>query len=478
MASRSSRSPTTAASPTTPRPEKPSGHVPRQSAATRPALASASKVVSTKWHATFNLPTQLAEPNKTTANTYNSKGMLTGQSWTATTDATGAAKFSAVKTGSTYATGWSYSASSLATTIVQKVDAVEARRWAFVYNALGDITKVTATEAGTSSVATLTSSTTHGLLTQLSANNGALAKFTYNTRNQLATAQLPDYGATMTYDARALLTEIRFGASSWLRIVYDPAGNPLRLEDSAGQSQLIVGLAEPSGLGGRSQAVAAAAGAKMRVLLSSLRDPVTATKWLPLAAAKAQTSTAAVPAGILQGMSLAQTQQQALALDIPNLAGNRACCSAGAGSSQAVKDYLNQVTMPIRMMNYAATEVVQGVSDEILIQKSAYKLKKELCAKGITKPETGCWHAHHIVAVADRRAQRSRDILDLPAVKIDINSVCNGMYVPCDKHGRLHTNLYYQTVQTLLEGLPVKTSATVCMQLTLIQASIASGTFP
>ena len=48
-------------------------------ATTRPALASASKVVSTKWHATFNLPTQVAEPNKTTANTYNSKGMLTGR---------------------------------------------------------------------------------------------------------------------------------------------------------------------------------------------------------------------------------------------------------------------------------------------------------------------------------------------------------------------------------------------------------------
>jgi YD repeat-containing protein len=74
-------------------------------AATRPALANATRVVSTQWHATFNLPTQVAEPNKTTANTYSSKGMLTGTSWTATTDATGAAKFTAVKTGSTYATG-------------------------------------------------------------------------------------------------------------------------------------------------------------------------------------------------------------------------------------------------------------------------------------------------------------------------------------------------------------------------------------
>ncbi len=80
----------------------PSSHA---SATTRPTLANATKVVSTKWHATWMLPTQVAEPNKTTANTYSSKGLLAGQSWTATTDATGAAKFSAVKTGSTYATG-------------------------------------------------------------------------------------------------------------------------------------------------------------------------------------------------------------------------------------------------------------------------------------------------------------------------------------------------------------------------------------
>jgi YD repeat-containing protein len=114
-----------------------------QSATTRPALSAATNVISTKWHATWNLPTQVAEPNKTTANTYNAKGMLTGQSWTATTDATGAAKFTAVKTGSTYATGWGYSASSLVTTIVTKetaagsTTAAETGRWTYTYDASG-----------------------------------------------------------------------------------------------------------------------------------------------------------------------------------------------------------------------------------------------------------------------------------------------------------------------------------------------------
>jgi YD repeat-containing protein len=448
-----------------------------QSATTRPALTAASKVVSTEWHASWNLATQIAEPNKTTANTYDGNGMLTGQSWTATTDATGAAKFGAVKSGSTYSTGYGYNASNLATTIVQQVDAVEARRWSFAFNAPGDVTAITATEGGTSSVANLTSSTAHGLLTQLSADNGALAKFTYNARNQLSTAQLPDYGATMSYDARALLTEVRFGASSWLRVVYDQAGNPLRLEDSAGQSQLIVGLVEPSGLGPRSRAMAEAAGARMRALMSSLRDPATAIKWLPLASSWAQVPPPpVVPARILQGMSLAQTQQTALALDVPNLAGERTCCSpgvsgAGAGASQAIKDYLNWVTAPIQMMSYAATQVSGALADEIVMQKSAYKLRKNMCAVGVTKPEFGCHHAHHVVAVAAPRAQPARDVL--ARVGIDINDAANGLFVPCDKHGRLHTNDYYDAVNLSITGT---TKAQVLVQLGIVRAAITSGT--
>ena len=110
-------------------------------AATRPALSAAEKVTSTKWHATWNLPTQVAEPGKVTATTYNGKGMLTGQSWTATTDANGASKFAAVKSGSTFATGWSYSASSLITTAISKIDAVETQRYTMAYAVNGDLTK-------------------------------------------------------------------------------------------------------------------------------------------------------------------------------------------------------------------------------------------------------------------------------------------------------------------------------------------------
>jgi hypothetical protein len=117
-------------------------------ATTRPALSMAERVVSTRWHATWNLPTQVAEPQKMTAYTYGTGGRLTGESWTATTDATGAAKFAATKTGSTYATDWGYSATHLKTSVVESVGGIEAQRWALVYNATGDLTRLTDVTGG------------------------------------------------------------------------------------------------------------------------------------------------------------------------------------------------------------------------------------------------------------------------------------------------------------------------------------------
>ena len=70
-----------------------------QTSTTRPALNLANTVTGTQWHATWNLPVQIAEPGKLTSFTYDASGNQTGQSWTATTDRTGAVKFAAIKTG-------------------------------------------------------------------------------------------------------------------------------------------------------------------------------------------------------------------------------------------------------------------------------------------------------------------------------------------------------------------------------------------
>jgi YD repeat-containing protein len=205
-----------------------------QSATTRPALGAATKVISTQWHATFNLPTQVAEPNKTTANTYNSKGLLTGTSWTATTDATGAAKFTAVKTGSTYATGWSYSASNLATTIVTKetaagaTTAVETGRWTTAYAANGDLTRVTDVTGG-NVVARATSYDAHGKLLAGTSINGVALALGYNTRGQLMRRGSGAFSITFEYNPTGRLTFTRFSQGGATERVYDSSQNVVEL---------------------------------------------------------------------------------------------------------------------------------------------------------------------------------------------------------------------------------------------------------
>jgi YD repeat-containing protein len=157
-----------------------------QSATTRPALSAATKVVSTQWHATWNLPTQVAEPSKITANTYDSKGNLTGQSWTATTDATGAAKFTAVKTGSAYATGWGWNTSGLNTSIVVKIDAVETGRWTLAYASNGDMAQTTDVKGG-NRIGRATQYDAHGRLLAGSEVSGRAVAMTYTARGSLQT---------------------------------------------------------------------------------------------------------------------------------------------------------------------------------------------------------------------------------------------------------------------------------------------------
>lgn len=195
-------------------------------ATTRPALANATKVVSTKWHGTFNLPTQVAEPGKFTANTYNAKGMLTGQSWTATTDATGAAKFNAVNTGSTYATGWGYNANSLNTSIVTRetaqgsTTAVETGRWTAAYAANGDMTRVTDVTAG-NRIGRATSYDAHGRLLQATTIFGDTVSFVYTPRGFVSSSAEAGSSTYYAQNAVGLTTTVTTADGRTVVFEYD-----------------------------------------------------------------------------------------------------------------------------------------------------------------------------------------------------------------------------------------------------------------
>jgi YD repeat-containing protein len=105
---------------------------------TRPPLANATKVVSTRWHAKWNLPLTVAEPNKITDYGYDGNGNRSSESWSATKDDTGAAKFDPVKVGDTIQRSWKYTASTnLLETATESVNKAETGRWTWAYDTSG-----------------------------------------------------------------------------------------------------------------------------------------------------------------------------------------------------------------------------------------------------------------------------------------------------------------------------------------------------
>jgi YD repeat-containing protein len=192
------------------------------SATTRPALNLAESVTSTKWHATFYLPTQIAEPGKFTANTYNAKGMLTGTSWTATTDATGAAKFAAAKTGDTRSLGWSYNALSLNTTQIERINASEIARWTYAYNAQGAPIRLTDKEGRFTRVTAVDS---HGRPTAGVANNNeAMYSTQYDLRGRMSRHNIGADYLTWRYRPTGKLLEVTASTGLRAEMLYTDLG--------------------------------------------------------------------------------------------------------------------------------------------------------------------------------------------------------------------------------------------------------------
>ncbi|MFO1269476.1 MAG: hypothetical protein U1F67_23615 [Rubrivivax sp.] len=215
------------------------------SATKRPALSVAERVVSTKWHATWNLPTQIAEPARVTAYTYGTGGRLTGESWTATTDATGAAKFNAVKTGSTITTGIGYNSSNLPTTLVTQETAQgataanETGRWSATYKADGSLSKIT--DAISAATATVTTDAS-GRITKTVSSNGAQASFVPNLRGYMIRAATPQLVTEYILNETSQTSEIRFSDGRWIRYTYDMSGRLVRMTDSAGLVEQFAGV--------------------------------------------------------------------------------------------------------------------------------------------------------------------------------------------------------------------------------------------
>ena len=109
---------------------------------------------------------------------------------------------------------------------------------------------------------------------------------------------------------------------------------------------------------------------------------------------------------------------------------------------------------------------------------SSKVLGQNLEAAEVTRPANSA--AHHMVAGSDKRAAVSRQILKRAG--IDINAAENGVFLPKSSahavppaitHSRIHTNVYYETLNTRLSA-----TTDVLQELKLIRQEILSGGFP
>ena len=193
-------------------------------------MVKATSVTSTRWHGTWNLPKDIAQPQLATSTTYNARGDITGYSTQATTDLTGAQKFEATGTGPLTAMGYAYNANAQLTRIVQLQDGTETARWTLGYNDQGDVQRITYTDATTLDPTTqLPTETTqripqhdpHGRPTVILDPDGNRTRLIYNERGALTRLVQGEDITHFTYDARGTLTRIKTPDGSVFTLFYD-----------------------------------------------------------------------------------------------------------------------------------------------------------------------------------------------------------------------------------------------------------------
>lgn len=413
-------------------------------ATTRPALTAAESVTTTQWHSSRRLPLQRAEPGSIQWWTYDSKGNMLTQRRQTTTDANGATGLAATRTGGASGSDRRWTSKGLLASTAEVVDGAAVRNWTYTYNALGDLTRVAGSEAGISETADITV-TAQGHWLRIAASNGALATFDHGVRGGLVAAQLPGVGLALTRDARNAVRRIEADNGSWLEIEYDTAGNPIRLLDSGGASTPIASssqLAEPS----RTSVATSHPSGALRQMLQA---------HAPLPAAPVQMLPAQVISRLLaQGTGVPPAQVRPG--DPTERGGPVGCC--GVGPTVPSFDFRQDVDhymVPPVLISIAAALVVDRIADQILIFTSARKLRRNMACHGITKPETGCCHAHHIVhrnGYAKDAVRESQAIL--AAAGIDIDDWENGVYVECSKHNDTKNPDYDEAVRNRLRAIP------------------------
>jgi RHS repeat-associated protein len=174
-----------------------------------------ARTTTTTWSGTWHLPTQIAEPLRTTTLGYDAYGNLTSKS---VTDGT-----------HTRTWQWSYNASGLPLTTTDP----DGNGTVLAYSTTGYLASITNALGQTTSY---TSYDANGRLLTMTDPNSLSTTFTYDKRGRTLTRTVGTEETKWAYDYVGNLTKLTFPDSSYLTYSYDAAHRLTAIQDVAGDS--------------------------------------------------------------------------------------------------------------------------------------------------------------------------------------------------------------------------------------------------
>jgi len=204
-----------------------------------------TRTITTEWHATFRLPSRIAEPLRITTLVYDvdgtqcgARGALCSKSVQATTDANGSQGFSATPSGTPRTWTYTYNANGAVLTVNgPRTDVADVTTYTYYANDDADLGKrgnVASITNAAGHVTQITEYNAHGQPLTIVDPNGLTTTLIYDARLRLTSRNVGGEITGFDYDDAGQLEKVTLPDGSFLSYTYDAAHRLRQIGDNLG----------------------------------------------------------------------------------------------------------------------------------------------------------------------------------------------------------------------------------------------------